>query len=99
MKNYSFAGIAPSAGAAGSFFFGPATMYFSVPPRAVMAGRYWVSMVRHFVGQASTQALQAIQRIWLISQLFSLGSTEIAWVGHLRWHNRQAIHFKGSIFT
>ena len=100
-RDYSFgfsAGFAPSV-AAGSFFFGPATIYVSLPPRAVRGARYWVSMVRHFVGHTSTQEEQTTQRMLSICHVFSLTSTQIAPVGHFRWQDRQVIHPSGLIET
>ncbi len=54
-------------------------------------------MLRHFVGQTSPHELQITHRIRSICQVFSLTSTHIAPVGHLRWHKRQVMHRSGSI--
>src|SRR5208337_678954 len=98
--DYSFfSGIAPSTGAAGSFFFGPATVTLITPPRAVSAAGYCASIVRHFVGQTSTQQSQTTQRIWSICQVFSLTSTQMACVGHLRWQDLQVMQPSGLIVT
>src|SRR5208337_3078807 len=87
-----------SAGA-GSFFLGPATVTFIIPARAVIAAVYCVSIARHFVGQTSTQQLHTMQRSRSICQVFSLTSTQIAWVGHFRWQDRHVIQPSGLIVT
>jgi hypothetical protein len=54
-------------------------------------------MESDFVGQASPQELQITQRIRSICQYFSLGSTQSAPVGHLRWQSLQAMQVAGLI--
>jgi hypothetical protein len=54
-------------------------------------------MLRHLVGHTSPQELQITHRIRSICHVFSLTSTQIAPVGHFRWHERQVMQFAGSI--
>jgi hypothetical protein len=57
------------------------------------------SMTRHFLGQASTQALQAMQRRRFICQSFDAFVTTIASVGHLFSQMPQKMHLSISIET
>jgi hypothetical protein len=56
-------------------------------------------MTRHFAGHVSTHELHTLQRSLLICQVFSFGSTHIAWLGHFFWHILQEMHLLTSITT
>jgi len=56
-------------------------------------------MVRHFAGHVSTHELHTLQRRRLICHVFSLGSTDIAWLGHFFWQILHEMHLLTSITT